>query len=293
MKNTPNHTSGASRRFVPKGGNLISRLLRDTGLSHDWSTEKGMHMSDAKYLDTPQGRRIAYHRIEGASPWVVFLGGLKSDMEGTKAIHLEAWARARGQAFLRFDYSGHGNSSGRFEDGCIGDWAEDTAEAIGALTDGKVVLVGSSMGGWQSLLFARDHEDRMAGLVTIAAAPDFTEDGYWASFTDEQKAQLETDAQIELPSDYMEPYIITKRMIEDGRKQLVLRGPLNLPFPVRMLQGTADTAVSTDRATALLDHATSPDMRLTLVKDADHRFSDGPCLGMIEAAVLDVMGENV
>ncbi|MFT5785313.1 MAG: pimeloyl-ACP methyl ester carboxylesterase [Ascidiaceihabitans sp.] len=249
-------------------------------------------MADAKYLDTPQGRRIAYHRFEGTGPWLVFLGGLKSDMEGTKAIHLEDWARARGQAFLRFDYSGHGISSGTFEEGCIGDWAEDTAEAIGALTRGKVVLVGSSMGGWQSLLFARDHGDRMAGLVTIAAAPDFTEDGYWASFTDEQKAQLERDGSIEIPSDYMDSYVITKRMIEDGRNQLVLRSPLDLPFPVRMVQGTADTAVSTDRAVKLLDHATCDDMRLTLVKDADHRFSDGPCLGVIETSVLDVMGED-
>ena len=148
------------------------------------------------------------------------------------------------------------------------------------------------MGGWQSLLFARDHGDRMAGLVTIAAAPDFTEDGYWASFTDEQKAQLERDGSIEIPSDYMDSYVITKRMIEDGRNQLVLRSPLDLPFPVRMVQGTADTAVSTDRAVKLLDHATCDDMRLTLVKDADHRFSDGPCLGVIEAAILDVMGED-
>lgn len=245
--------------------------------------------NDPQFLDTPQGRRIAYHRHAGQGPWLVFLGGLKSDMDGTKAVHLEAVTRARGQSFLRFDYSGHGRSSGTFEEGCIGDWAEDTAAAIGALTDGKIILVGSSMGGWQSLIFARDHADRMAGLVTIAAAPDFTEDGYWASFSDDQKAALDRDGQIEMPSDYMDPFVITKRMIDDGRDQLVLRSPLNLPFPVRMLQGTADTAVSTDRATLLLDHATSPDMRLTLVKDADHRFSDGPCLGMIETAISQVM----
>lgn len=249
-------------------------------------------MPDAQYLDTPQGRRIAYHRFEGTGPWLVFLGGLKSDMEGTKAIHLQEWARARGQAFLRFDYSGHGISSGTFEEGCIGDWAEDTFEAINALTSGQVLLVGSSMGGWQSLLFARDHSERVAGLVTIAAAPDFTEDGYWASFTDAQKEKLEVEGKVEIPSDYMEPYIISKRMIVDGRKQLVLRSPLDLPFPVRMLQGTADTAVSTERAVTLLEHATSLDMRLTLVKDADHRFSDGPCLGMIEDAIVDVLGEG-
>ena len=232
---------------------------------------------------------MAYHRTKGQGPCVGFLGGLKSDMDGTKAIHLEAWCRARGQAVLRFDYSGHGPSSGAFEDGCIGDWAEDTAAALDALTDGKLIVVGSSMGGWQSLLYARAHPDRMAGLVTIAAAPDFTEDGYWANFTDAQKAALERDGQVEMPSDYMEPYVITKRLVTDGRDRLVLRTPLPLPFPVRCLQGTADTAVSTETALRLLDHADCPDMRLILVKDADHRFSDGPCLGLIEAAILDVM----
>ena len=246
-------------------------------------------MSDPQYLDTAQGRRLAYHRTEGQGPCVVFLGGLKSDMEGTKAIHLEAWCRARGQAFLRFDYSGHGQSSGTFEEGCIGDWAQDTAAALDALTGGKLIVVGSSMGGWQSLLFARAHPERMAGLVTIAAAPDFTEDSYWASFTDAQKAALERDGRGEMPSDYMEPYINSIRLFVVGRDQLVLRTPLPLPFPVRCLQGTADTAVSTETALRLLDRADCPDMRLTLVKDADHRFSDGPCLGLIEAAILEVM----
>ncbi len=245
-------------------------------------------MTEPKFLDTPEGRRLAYHFHDGSGPTVVFLGGLKSDMEGTKAIHLEAWCRARGQAFLRFDYSGHGQSSGTFEEGCIGDWAQDTAAAIAALTAGPLVVVGSSMGGWQAVLFARAHPDRVAGLVTIAAAPDFTEDGYWASFSDAQKAALARDGQVEMPSDYMEPYIITQRMIEDGRANLVLRAPLPLPFPVRCLQGTADTAVSTETALRLLEHADSADMRLTLVKDADHRFSDGPCLGLIEKAIAQV-----
>ncbi len=246
-------------------------------------------MSDPQYLETPQGRRIAYHLTVGDGPCVVFLGGLKSDMEGTKAVHLEAWCAAQGRAFLRFDYSGHGQSSGTFEEGCIGDWAEDTAAAITTLTDGKVIPVGSSMGGWQSLLFCRAHPERVAGLVTIAAAPDFTEDGYWANFTDDQKAALERDGQIAMPSDYMEPYVITKRMVDDGRNQLVLRDPLSLPFAVRCLQGTADSAVSTETAVRLLNHADSPDMRLLLVKDADHRFSDGPCLSLIEQAVTDVI----
>ncbi|WP_171098261.1 alpha/beta fold hydrolase [Ruegeria sp. HKCCD7255] len=249
-------------------------------------------MAATEFLQTAQGRRLAYHKSAGVGPTIVFLGGLKSDMEGTKAVHLEAWAQARGQAFLRFDYSGHGESSGAFTDGCIGDWHEDTLAAMDALTEGPLVVVGSSMGGWQALLLARARPERIAGLVTVAAAPDFTEDGYWASFSDAQKAALEAVGHVELPSDYMEPYIITKRMIEDGRTRLVLRTPLDLRFPVRFLQGTADTAVSTETAVRLIEHATGSDMRLLLVKDADHRFSDGPCLQMIEQAVLDVMGDH-
>ena len=245
-----------------------------------------------EYLDTDQGRRLAYDRTEGKGPTVVFRGGLKSDKEGTKALHLEAWAKSRGQAFLRFDYSGHGQSSGRFEDGCIGDWHQDTLAAVDALTEGPILPVGSSMGGWQALLLARARPERMAGLVTVAAAPDFTEDSYWAGFSDAQKVELEERGYVELPSDYMEPYRITRRMIEDGRDHLVLRTALPLTFPVRCLQGTADTAVSTEVALRLLDHADCPDMRLTLVKDADHRFSDGPCLGLIEQALLQVLGER-
>lgn len=244
------------------------------------------------YLETPQGRRLAYHKTEGTGPCVVFLGGLKSDMMGTKAVFLEDWAKREGRAFLRFDYSGHGESSGAFTDGCIGDWAEDTLAAVEALTEGPILPVGSSMGGWQSLLLVRALPARIAGLVTIAAAPDFTEDGYWASFTEAQKKTLAETGQVELPSDYMEPYIITRRMIEDGRKQLVLRDQLHLPFPVRFLQGTADTAVSVETAVRLLEHATGPDMQLKLVKDADHRFSDGPCLDLILGAIDEVLAAS-
>ena len=240
------------------------------------------------YLETPQGRRLAYHKTEGTGPCVVFLGGLKSDMMGTKAVFLEDWAKREGRAFLRFDYSGHGESSGAFTDGCIGDWAEDTLAAVEALTDGPILPVGSSMGGWQSLLLVRALPARIAGLVTIAAAPDFTEDGYWASFTEAQKKTLAETGQVELPSDYMEPYIITRRMIEDGRKQLVPRDPLHLPFPTRFLQGTADTAVSVATAVRLLEHAQGPDMQLQLVKDADHRFSDDRCLELLIQAVEEV-----
>lgn len=246
-------------------------------------------MSTANFLTTPLGRKIAYHKTEGTGPCTVFLGGLKSDMEGSKAIHLEDWAIAKGRAFLRFDFSGHGSSSGAFTDGCIGDWAEDTRAVLEQLTDGPVLLVGSSMGGWQSLLAARDMPERVAGLVTIAAAPDFTEDSMWGGFSDEQKAEMEQKGQVALPSEYGEPYIITKRMIEDGRNHLVLRSPLELPFPVRFLQGTADVDVDMSLALRLLEHASGADMRLTLVDGADHRFSDNTCLSLIEKTVEELL----
>ncbi|MER5170618.1 alpha/beta hydrolase [Thioclava sp. GXIMD2076] len=241
------------------------------------------------FLTTAEGRKIGYNRIEGSEPGIVFLGGLRSDMEGTKALALEQWAKAQGKAFLRFDYSGHGVSSGTFEEGAIGDWFEDAMAAITTLTSGPQVLVGSSMGGWVSLLVARTIPDRVAGLVTIAAAPDFTEDGYWASFNEATREKLEREGHIAIPSEYGAPMIITRRLIEDGRNRLVLRDPLSLPFPTRLLQGTDDEAVPYDWAIRLLNHADCPDLTLTLVRGADHRFSDEDCLKMIERAVADVL----
>lgn len=245
------------------------------------------NMSETPSFVTPQGRKIAYHLTDGTGPAVVFLGGFKSDMGGTKAIHLEQLARDSGRAFLRFDYSGHGESSEAFTDGAIGDWFEDACAAIG-LVAGKVILVGSSMGGWISLLIARSMPERVAGLVTIAAAPDFTEDSMWAGFSDDQKSQLAA-GQVALPSEYGEPYIITRRLIEEGRTRLVLRDPLPLDFPVRFLQGTADADVELSVSLRLLEHAKGPDMRLTLVDGADHRFSDDTCLQLIETSVTEVL----
>ncbi len=246
-------------------------------------------MTAPSVLDTATGRRIAYHLTPGASPGVVFLGGFRSDMAGTKALHLETWATRTGRAFLRFDYSGHGQSSGRFEDGAIGDWAEDAVAAIGALTDGPQILVGSSMGGWIALLVARRLPGRLAGLVGIAAAPDFTAD-MESEFTEEDRESLAERGVLERPSDYApEPYTFTRRLFEDGRQNLVLATPLHLPFPVRLLQGTADTDVDPAVALRLLNHATGPNIRLTLVKDADHRFSTPECLALIEASIEDIL----
>lgn len=242
------------------------------------------------YLETGD-TRIAYHQTAGKGPGIVFLGGFKSDMEGTKAIHLQDWARSTGRSFLRFDYTGHGQSSGDFTDGCIGEWARDAMAAITQLTEGPQVLVGSSMGGWISLLVALEMPEKVHGLVTIAAAPDFTEDSMWAGFSDAQKSEMAENGRVELPSDYADsPYVITQKLITDGRERLVLRAPLPLPFPVRFLQGTDDTDVDMSVALRLLDHAKGDDIRLTMVKGADHRFSTDACLRMIIEAVEQVLG---
>jgi pimeloyl-ACP methyl ester carboxylesterase len=255
------------------------------------AAHKEARMTDTQpeFLDTPAGRRIGYHRHGGVGPGVVFLGGFASDMTGTKAAHLDAWARARGRAFLRFDYSGHGVSSGDFAAGCIGDWAADALAVLEMLTDGPQILVGSSMGGWIALLLARAMPDRVAGLVTIAAAPDFTDD-MWAAMDGDTRSLLAQAGAVDLPSDYGAPLPVTARLIEDGRAQRVFDAPLPLPFPVRFLQGTADAEVPVAKALRLLDHADGDDMRLTLVKGADHRFSSRDCLSLIEAAIAEVSG---
>jgi pimeloyl-ACP methyl ester carboxylesterase len=239
---------------------------------------------------SPEGRRIAYHQTPGKGPGVVFLGGYRSDMTGTKAVQLQAWAERTGRAFLRFDYSGHGQSSGAFRDGGIGHWSQDAASIIAALTVGRQVLVGSSMGGWIALLVARAMPERVAGLVGIAAAPDFTEDLMRAQFSPDQMIALQTKGYVEEPSAYSdEPNIITQDFLDDGARHLVLRAPLPLPFPVRLLQGTADADVPPSVALRLMEHATSDDLRLTLVKGADHRFSTPECLALIEASVEEVL----
>jgi len=242
------------------------------------------------HLTTPQGRRIAYEFRAGHGPGVVFLGGYRSDMTGSKAAHLQDWADRTGRAFLRFDYSGHGASSGAFENGGIGDWSADALAVILALTKGPQVLVGSSMGGWIALLVARAVPDRVAGLVGVAAAPDFTEDLMLATFTPDQKNALQTHGFVEEPSEYSEqPNRITQAFLDDGAKHLALRSPLSLPFPVRLLQGSADIDVPPFVAQKLFDHATCPDMRMVLVKGADHRFSTPDCLELMIQTVEEVL----
>lgn len=243
-----------------------------------------------QHLLTPAGRSLAYHQLPGRLPAIVFLGGFRSDMTGTKAVFLQDWAARHGQAFVRFDYSGHGASSGAFTDGCIGDWACDACAVLDHLVKGPALLVGSSMGGWIALLLALRRPAQVAGVLGIAAAPDFTEDSMWPRLTEAQRAQILSSGQVALPNAYDDtPYILTRRLFEDGRRQLVLRNALPLPFPVRLLQGDQDDAVATEVPLRLMAHAECPDMRLTLVKGADHRFSTPECLDLIGRELTDLL----
>ena len=207
-------------------------------------------------------------------------------MTGSKATALEAYARRRGQAFLRFDYQGHGQSSGRFEDGTVGRWAEDAVAAFDALTEGPQILVGSSMGGWIMLLAALARPQRVAALLGIAAAPDFTEDLMWRRFPAEVRAAIEQKGVYHLPSDYSEsPYPITKHLIEEGRRHLLLNAPIPLRCPVRLLQGQRDPDVPWQTALRLAEKLESDDVEVTLIKDGDHRLSEPQDLARLEATL--------
>jgi len=217
---------------------------------------------------------IAFHRTPGAGPGVVFCGGFQSDMTGSKALALEAWARERGRAFVRFDYQGHGQSSGRFEDGTIGEWAEDARRVFDQLTEGPQILVGSSMGGWITLLVALSRRERVAGLVGIASAPDFTEDLIWGTLTPEQRLTLLDTGVLRVPSEYAaDPYPITLRLVDEARRHLLLRGPIALDCPVRLLHGMGDADVPWVTSVRLAERLASTDVRLALLKDAEHRLS--------------------
>lgn len=238
-------------------------------------------MTDAPAtLARPDGGALAYHATPAADPGdgrpgLVFCGGFASDMTGTKATALEAYARDRGLAFVRFDYLGHGASSGAFADGTIGRWAEDAVAVLDEVAEGPQVLIGSSMGGWIMLLAALARPEHIAGLVGIAPAPDFTEDLMWARYDAEVRATLERDGVYREPSAYdEEPYTITHQLIEDGRTHLLLRGPIPLACPVRILHGMRDEAVPWQTALRLAERIVSRDVEVTLVKDGDHRLSE-------------------
>lgn len=235
------------------------------------------HAPATATLPRPDGATLAYHALPGKSPGVVFLHGLKSDMTGGKALYLEDHCRRQGRAFLRLDTYGHGASSGRFEDGTIGRWADDVVAALDELTQGPQVIVGSSMGGWIMLLAALRRPQRVAGLVGIAAAPDFTEDLMWREFSDEQRQRLMDEGCVEIPvpEEYGGgSYGITRNLIEEARQHLLLRGPINIDCPVRLIHGIKDPDVPWGTALELQERLTSTDVETLLVKNGDHRLSE-------------------
>lgn len=249
-------------------------------------TEPTAALAQPDFLDSARGVSIAYHSTPGKSPGVMFCGGFMSDMTGGKALALEAFCRRRGQAFTRFDYAGHGRSSGRFEDGCVGDWTEDALAVLDRVAVGPQVLVGSSMGGWIALNLALARPTRVAALVGIAAAPDFTEDLMWATLPPDAQMVLETEGLIYEPSAYSEkPYPITMKLIQDGRRHLRLRGPIPVDKPVRLLHGMLDQDVPWQRSLLLVDRLAGADVALTLVKDGDHRLSRDQDLTLLTGTV--------
>ncbi len=243
-----------------------------------------MNDNSLKFLEIGSGgepRRIAVRERSGAPPGLFWLSGYKSDMKGTKAAALADWAEQAGRAFIRFDYSGHGESGGEFTDGTIGRWLADSLGVFDACCQGPQILIGSSMGGWLALLMVRALRARpqaapasVIGLVLVAPAVDFTEELMWKRFTPEIRKELEENGVWKRPSEYSsEPYLVTRQLIEEGRDHLLLGGMIETGCPVRILQGVEDPDVPWRHAVELVSRLASDDVVLTLVKDGDHRLS--------------------
>ena len=245
-------------------------------------------------LTRDNGTSIAYHYTLGHSPGVIFLPGFKSDMMGTKALAIEKYCRERGNAFLRFDYQGHGQSSGDFDDGTIGEWASDAIDALDQLTVGPQVLVGSSMGGWIMMLAALARPDRVAGLIGVAPAPDFTENLILKKLNNSEKFELKTNDFINIVNKHGEgePYRITKKFLEESLEQTLLGMPINLNCPIRLIHGSNDDEVPWSTSIRIMENVTSNDVEVTLVKGGDHRLSDGEDIARLLRS-LDVLLDQV
>ncbi len=243
-----------------------------------------------------QHRKIAYNKFEcnlENKPGIIFLGGLASDMEGTKATYLENWCQNNKVSFLRFDYSGHGSSGGNFIDGSVLSWSADALSVLDNLTNGKQILVGSSMGGWIALLLAKKRPKKIHSILGIAAAPDFTEDLMWKNFNNDEKKKITNDGILMQDSQYSdEPYKISKNLIFQSRSCLILSDKLRFNFPVRLLQGTSDEDVPIDLALKLINHIDCNDAKLEIVKNADHSFSSEKCLSIIINNLKELLSLN-
>jgi pimeloyl-ACP methyl ester carboxylesterase len=225
------------------------------------------------HLDRGDGVTLAYAHTAGRSPTAVFLPGFMSDMTGDKALAVASWCAAHGHGCLRLDYSGHGSSGGRFEDGTIGRWTQDALAVIDHAVAGPIVLVGSSMGGWIALNVALARPERVVGLVGVAAAPDFTELLMWPAFSAAQREAILTHGVLRLPSQYGGEQIISRALIEDGRLHLRLGGTIALHCPVRLLHGQRDPDVPWQISLQLAAQLAGDDVRVILVKDGNHRLS--------------------
>jgi pimeloyl-ACP methyl ester carboxylesterase len=233
---------------------------------------------------------LEYELLEGRGPVVVFCPGFASDMGGTKAMRLWDQARARGQAMLRFDYSGHGASGGAFTDGCIGDWTADAAHVIEAILPGRdILLVGSSMGGWIALLLARALQTRVAALLLIAPAPDFTELLMKPELGPAEHEALARDGVFLAPSQYGAPTPITARLLADGADHLLLNAPIPISCPVHILHGLKDPDVPWELSLRLTERLETPDVRLIYVKDGDHRLSREADLRLLEQTLATLL----
>ena len=256
-------------------------------------TETTLADAEPRIISREDGATIAYHSDPGRGPGVVFLTGFKSDMTGGKALALERFCRSEGRAYVRFDYFGHGRSSGAFADGTIGRWLDDAVFVLDRLTEGPQVLVGSSMGGWIMLLVALARPDRVAGLVGTAAAADFTQDLLDGAFDARQRRALERDGVVEIPNCYgEEPYPITRRLIEEGRDHLLLQGEIPFDGPVRLIHGLEDEDVPWRTSLELARRLRCRDVEVRLVKGGDHRLSEPDDLERLCAtlgALLDRM----
>ena len=248
------------------------------------------------YFEVGEGhsaRRIAVRARAGRAPGLFWLGGFNSDMKGIKALALDAWAAEHGRACVRFDYSGHGESGGKFVDGTIGRWLEESVAVFEQFCRGPQVVIGSSMGGWIALLLAREvarrpNDASIAGLVLIAPAPDFTEELMWKGFSAKIRQEIETGGMWLRPSEYGDPYPITRNLIEEGRKHLLLGNAIEVGCPVRILQGAQDPDVPGRHAFALAHRLPIDDVVLTMIQDGDHRLSRPQDIARIIAAVAEM-----
>ncbi len=233
---------------------------------------------------------LAYVKTEASEkgkklPTILFLGGFRSDMQGSKATYLEALAKKRGQAYIRFDYRGHGQSEGVFDKACISDWAQDATDIIDHCINGQILLVGSSMGGWISLLAALKQPERIHSIVGLASAPDFTK---WIEegMNETQKNDIAHKGFFELPNDYDDaPYIITQKLIDDGRTQWLLNDKIAITAPVRLIQGKKDADVPWETANIIKSKLESNDVETIFIEDADHRLSSDEQLQIINAEI--------